>query len=35
MARADGTGEVTRIPATTGVRYGGFKIPLGWQPVWP
>ena len=35
MARADGTGEVTRIPATTGVTYGGFKIPLGWQPVWP
>ena len=35
LARADGTGEVTRIPATSGVTYGGFKVPLAWQPVWP
>ena len=35
LARSDGTGEITRIPATTGVSYRGFRIPLGWQPVWP
>jgi Tol biopolymer transport system component len=35
LTKADGTGGVTRIPATSGVRSGGFKIPLGWQPVWP
>jgi hypothetical protein len=35
MARADGTGEPTRIPVATGVGYGGFRIPLAWQPVWP
>ena len=35
LTKADGTGDATRIPATTGVRYAGFKIPLGWQPVWP
>jgi hypothetical protein len=35
LARVDGTGGVTRIPATTGVTAGGFRIPVGWQPVWP
>lgn len=35
LARADGTGEPTQIATTSGVAAAGFRIPLGWQPVWP
>jgi hypothetical protein len=35
LGRADGTGEPTRISTGTGVHASGFKVPLGWQPIWP